>query len=474
MHLSIPQIRFISICCILMFITQFNPTIGRIINLCFLFLGTVEALRMLRKTYVLTSVLFFSHIMMTYFIGWILLNIEKVFYRDIFDFSVFTKENLIIALTSLTLADLTVFITYIRVTRKKENRLLFEEIKTILMSYNTTQIKRSFFLSILILSFALGAFVYFTNTSIIEVPYPFQTDTQWISYTCYKIPVIMACIALLLAYHQKTYIGPWFVNFARINFVFTIVFWLLYSGSRGFVTFLSVVFAMFEIYLFKLKYCKPYWSIAFMIIALWLYFCWPHMRTMLAYAPIDVVFIKSFFLALTIFDSMGQGDDDIILSNFPLIGMSLFHFLYTIQLIKDGISLEGITFLNLIPQSMPTFVYDVFGAERPLNDNTKLGLHYNHLGGFFSFANAYWNGGIITALLFMLILTLFFIWFDRRLFQHNTSNIYRALYLIYLPVVIIQFFYGVQGLVRAIEILAIGIFVDKYYRAFSNTNLKRF
>jgi hypothetical protein len=106
------------------------------------------------------------------------------------------------------------------------------------------------------------------------------------------------------------------------------------------------------------------------------------------------------------------------------------------------------TFLNLIPQQLPEAMDGILW-HRPLNDNWLLADYFRHGGGFYSYANAYWNGGIVPLGGFAALLA----WLIARveMFFKTLPVYYGAAYFLLLLVVPVGFYYGIQGLVRGIE-----------------------
>jgi hypothetical protein len=93
-----------------------------------------------------------------------------------------------------------------------------------------------------------------------------------------------------------------------------------------------------------------------------------------------------------------------------------------------------------------------------------LGDHYYHGGGFLLVANAYWNGGLWVALLFMAVLSAIFVGFDRYLMRPDVGLLYRAVYWLWLPVMIVQLGYGIQGVVRVVQLLVAVILLERFLR----------
>ena len=145
-----------------------------------------------------------------------------------------------------------------------------------------------------------------------------------------------------------------------------------------------------------------------------------------------------------------------------MVGQSIFHMLYTIDLVRRGDALPGSTFLNLIPQAVPQFIAKMFDFERPLNDNWLLAKYYRHGGGFLAIANAYWNGGMVVMAGFTAILTAILMAIDQY-FSRGRRKILATLgYWLGLPIFTIQLFYGIQGAVRILQFVSLLILYDGY------------
>jgi len=79
------------------------------------------------------------------------------------------------------------------------------------------------------------------------------------------------------------------------------------------------------------------------------------------------------------------------LDRFPKVTWDL---LETTFLYENGIHREGATYWNLIPQMTPSFVAEIIGYERPLSEPWILARYFQHGGGIFMVAEAYWNFGL--------------------------------------------------------------------------------
>ncbi|GLS34422.1 hypothetical protein GCM10010869_00100 [Mesorhizobium tianshanense] len=196
------------------------------------------------------------------------------------------------------------------------------------------------------------------------------------------------------------------------------------------------------------------------------------MRFYLAINSWQEVLGRAFWIGVGLGDDaelVYRGQQQIRLGDITMIGQSLYHLLYAVQLIKDGISLSGLTFINLIPQALPEFLDGVLW-DRPLNDNYRLMEYYHHGGGFLILANVYWNGGLAVVGPFFAALSTIFIVFDKHLVKASTGVIYRAVYWLWIPIMIVQLGYGVQGEFRVVQLLIVALFFDKWHRNFRRQN----
>lgn len=135
------------------------------------------------------------------------------------------------------------------------------------------------------------------------------------------------------------------------------------------------------------------------------------------------------------------------LDRFPKITWDM---LETTFLYESGIRRNGQTYLNLIPQTVPSFVAELIDYERPLTEPWVLAHYFPHGGGIFMVAEAYWNFGLAGVVGLALILGWICI---------GAERFYRALppvftYGYYGAVVISaeNVLVGIQSFVRGLEI----------------------
>ncbi|HEY3323859.1 MAG TPA: hypothetical protein VGP72_25630 [Planctomycetota bacterium] len=137
-------------------------------------------------------------------------------------------------------------------------------------------------------------------------------------------------------------------------------------------------------------------------------------------------------------------------SGIQLLPQGYWHLLNTIDLYDQGVSLNGSSFYNLIPQMLPDSFAQWIGYERPLNISWRLAEYRNHSGGMFLIAEGYWNLGLAGALLVTLALaraaTAYESWVRRQ------DAVLLGAYLGLLGLFSVGMFYGLQSMVRGWEI----------------------
>lgn len=429
---------------------------------------------MVLNRYFYTAMLLGFHIVMIGFTGYVLINRDRVIDEPMFSFSVFSLSNLQVVLANLVLVSMIIYSIWSAFRRRTyrfsdvtpENMLyeLFGEIK------KTPRI--AFRLS-LGGSFLLGLLLFITNPSVIGYQYPSQVEFQWVQRELIKLPTFLSIFALVYCYAgviradmRDIGLSYFWLQIAQVNFLFISVLMLLLTGSRGMFTFLWAFVGLFELLLWKKGRRSPRWGLFFLLLSWFSFQSFPYMRSELSQSALLTVLHDSLLLAV----GLGGGSSDIIaggadirINDVTMIGQSLFHFLYVVELIDSGNSLAGQTFLNLVPQMIPDFLDKIF-FERPINDNWILTDYYFHGGGFLVIANAYWNGGTWVACLFIALLTGIFVGFDRYLHNQNSGGLYKGVYWLWLPVMVVQLGYGIQGLARVVELLAVVIAAECIFR----------
>ncbi len=432
--------------------------------------GIAVAVGLAIRCYIYSSVLLGFHVGMAAFTTWVFINRKLVVHEEVFVFSAFTDANLQWAIVTLVTASLAVFLPWVVLARDAK-KLLQNSVLSLAYELlgHLGHLPLAGFQLAIIGSFILGVLFFITNTSVFDISYPLQSQTQWLPEGMAKIPVFLALGALGFAYvrwlQRKRSFVIWLL-IAKVDFLIVTILMLLLIGSRGLFTFLWLGFGVFEFVLWNKRRGSLAWGMLFVVLAWFAYQSWPYMRVNLSQLPADEVLVEALRIGLGLGDAANlayTGEDQIRLNNINMIGASLFHLLYVIQLIQDGISINSSTFVNLIQQLLPSWLDGVLWT-RPLNDNWLLANYYYHGGGFLLVANAYWNGGLWVALLFMVVMSAIFVGFDRHLRRPDAGLLYRMAYWLWLPVMIVQLGYGIQGMMRVVELLMAVILLERFLR----------
>ena len=432
--------------------------------------GEAVAVMLFIRRYIYVGVLVGYHVFMAAYTTWVFIHRGSVVREQAFVFSTFTDANLQLAIVTLVSASLVVLLPWVVLARGGK-QLLRTSLRSLAFELlgRLDHLPLAVFRLALVGSLVLALLLFLTNASVFDASYPGFLRTHWVPGEVLKVPTMMAAGALVIAYARRMRRARGFVSWlliARVNSLIVMILTLIITGGRGFHTFLWLGFGVLELVLLTKRRGSLAWGVLFIVLAWFAYQSWPYMRQNLAWLPADEVLLEALRIGLGLgsdADLTYAGETKIRLSETTMISASLFHLLYVIQLIQDGISLGGSTFVNLIPQSLPSWLDGVFW-ERPLNDNWLLAGYYYHGGGFLLVANAYWNGGLWVALIFMAVLSAIFVGFDRHLMRPDVGLLYRAAYWLWVPVLIVQMGYGLQGTVRIVELLLALILLEHFLR----------
>jgi hypothetical protein len=137
-----------------------------------------------------------------------------------------------------------------------------------------------------------------------------------------------------------------------------------------------------------------------------------------------------------------------------MLPQSFWHLLHTVDLYQLGVRRYGETYLKLPGQTIPAFLADWIGYERPIHEAWVLGEYRVHGGGFFVIAEGYWNFGYVGALLVGLFLALMCVLFER--WVRRQDLVMGMPYFATLVLSVFGLAYGTQTLLRAIEV-AVGM-----------------
>jgi hypothetical protein len=435
----------------------------------------------LRSFYV--AFLLVLHAIFYIFFFYIYLNSEQVIRTPVFVFSAFTDANLKVAVNASIVALATIVVADYLASRigrhKRYDRL--DVVTTVLSIFDKlSQTSIVGVLIVLVLSFAVALVIFITNKSILEISYPYGAHINWFPRLVSSLSPLPNAI-IILAYltalakslknpHSK--IGKTLRQLSRLNLIVSTLLVLLIAASRGFATFVLLLLGLLELILWRKKQGSLLYGVILLALFWYLYQSFPFVRYHWAagfYSPSEVI-TMSIERALYIDQDSPDNSDQtemvngIELNDFPMLGQSIFHMLYVIDLIDRGISLNGSTFTNLIPQAVPSTVAKWIGYQPPTNDNYRLGDYYRHTGGFIVIGNAYWNGGMIAMVGFMAVLTLVLKAIDSYFQVGKRTSLSTLVYWSMMPIFAIQTVYGIQGLVRILQVIGLFILYDGYQR----------
>jgi hypothetical protein len=319
--------------------------------------------------------------------------------------------------------------------------------------------------------------IFSTSVTILQVPYPFNTPLNWFSGAYYPILygfIFIPYIVFLSKGLYDTYGNTQILLFlARLNLIISPTLLLLTYSSRGLMTVIFFVVGVLELALARQKRGSWIFGIIYLALFWYLYQSFTYVRFNLAASgdPPGVVLMASLEKAVPFLAQeesatfvTNQTSDLIDLNDFPMVGQSIFHMLYTIDLVRRGDALPGTTFLNLIPQAVPEFIANIMDFERPPNDNWLLAKYYRHGGGFLAIANAYWNGGMVVMAGFTAILTAILMAIDGYFSQGRRKILATLGYWLGLPIFTAQLLYGIQGAARILQFVGVLIFYDHFWK----------
>ncbi|MFB6224973.1 MAG: hypothetical protein ABEI13_00775 [Candidatus Paceibacteria bacterium] len=179
--------------------------------------------------------------------------------------------------------------------------------------------------------------------------------------------------------------------------------------------------------------------------------------TSLLYGLLLFIFMESIAVLRTTV-SAGMGYEKLYsyivqfrVSNISLIPQMYWHMLHVIDLYHSGVWLGGESFLNIVPQSVPGFVAEALGYNRPESGAWKLAEYRNHAGGMFSVALAYWNLGIFGVVLFSAINASCLSIIDNVTVKE--SKIYLPAFIALSGLAFVAMGYGFLTLIRAYQVI---------------------
>lgn len=304
---------------------------------------------------------------------------------------------------------------------------------------------------------ALGALLFYLSS------YPASTSVAYAGGEAFKpvvpgallnllSPMILIIGLVLMAIVDK-YDSKVFKRY-RLFGLFLMVYFPLRSGDRsGAVGFFIVWFMLF----YQLSPVKRANKIISMGIAASLFFI---VMTLVAS-------MRAYAYSIGLINALSLGWEDLFKASleesngkFSLyIDSSLadafqqmhWHMINAVKFYDIGLGDNGTSFYNLLPQSVPEVVADLIGFSRPIGATESLRALAPHGGGFYIYAQGYFNFGIMGAFFTALVFGLFIVKCENWFKTHNP--IYYGAYFAYLSTMMNGVLYSWQPLIKEMQML---------------------
>lgn len=389
---------------------------------------------------------------------------DEIYPYGPFDFSAYKLQyiqeatNVLFVAFAVMLFSWSFYSKVILKTQKKDKVKL--KIDQILLPIR--KIKNRKIITVLFFVSSIALILFFTTATIYQAPYPYNKRLGFINFPDSLRPFLV--LPYLFAYFvmkiKNNFRNAVSVIGYKILFFFALYFILLLIGPRGAATGLIILLMFFDLLTDNRWYAKVINLFIALIFVYFTIFLWPSMR----FDIYSMGFLDALTHAWTRVTSINTNFFSTQFSLIPMIPQTLFHFLYVVALLDHGVNLQYQTFINLIPQQMPAFLESIFG-ERPLNDNYLLMKYFFHGGGFYIFANAYWNGGLTPLILFTGIVSWLLVKIE-IFFKNVKDPLYFLAYPIFIILLPVNTLYGIQPFVRGLEFGAVTLLLIYMYRRF--------
>jgi len=386
---------------------------------------------------------------------------DEIFPLGPYDFSAYKIDNIQVATNVLFLVfSIMMFVwsfysKIIFMSNKTKIKLKFSQILTSIRRNSQRKLIYGLFAVSLI-----GLVIFLLTATIYQAPYPYNKKLGIISFPDSLRPLLVLpyLFAYMVTKIKKNFRNTVGVIGYKILFFMALYFILLLIGPRGAATGLVILIMFFDLFTDRQIVTKLFnLSIALFILYVMI-FLWPTMR----FDIFSIGFFDAFFQAWKRQSALSSSFFSVQFSLIPMIPQTMFHFLYVVELVNRGIELHYQTFIHLIHQQMPAFFEPIFGA-RPLNDNWLLMKYYFHGGGFYIFANAYWNGGIIPMVLFTSVVVWLLVIIE-KFFKNIKEPMYFLAYPVFVFLIPVNTLYGIQPFIRGLEFGVVALFIIYIYR----------
>ena len=306
--------------------------------------------------------------------------------------------------------------------------------------------------------------VTFLTPNILQFPYPVNAEQPGNLHATIRVFLVLIPLGVLIAILVTTGFEMSRQSvIARATFYAAVAFIGILHGARGAMTGMLLAITTMDLLFSR---ASTQFKVATLTIdvlyIMFLVFNWAWIRVNAVETGFLQAFLDSFQNYRDIFEFRSINTGEVHLADVPMLGQSLFHFLSVVALIDSGVSLNYQTFINLLPQQLPEMLDGVLW-DRPLNDNWILGEYFTGGGGFYVYANAYWNGGIVPMSLFALGLA----WCVAKieiLFKGKDYS-FAIAYFAFIFLLPVNIYYGIQGLVRGLEYGLITYIVIRWWHA---------
>ncbi len=225
------------------------------------------------------------------------------------------------------------------------------------------------------------------GASILEVPYP--SNIQWSvgagvhDSGLEALGIYLSAYSVLAALRGFGYRSATFKVCAAVV-LFNTFFFRLMRGERGGALGVLLILAILVHRVFRGPYKNVLFVLVF-ILAAALMQVLGHVRSLAAdfgFTTAIETSVREYVIPI--------GED---ISLVQMLPQSFWHLLHTVDLYELGLGRHGETYLKLPGQTVPDFVANWIGYERPINEAWVLAEYRTHGGGLFVVAEGYWNFG---------------------------------------------------------------------------------
>ena len=421
----------------------------------------------LKRYYSLVGILILT--LISIFSAFIRFIYEKLFfiYSDLYNLELFDLYHINSA-QNITNWSLIIFFipTYILINRKQS---IYKNINYSETNSNSINIKILINLkskSLLIISgliYILMILINIIDPTIFELPYPDLYKKQLFYHVFLIIIPLLQTILFTISLRKSVFT---YSSIGLITFL-TSFEYLIHNPSRGVIAFQFIAISiLLLVKIFQYERILDFKRlIIFLLLSLYSFFSF---LIIIAFTlirgflqdlndPQGNGFSLVFYLlkSIKLLGNIREIDGFLSIYNYDLyssINAAFYQLLEVIRLIDQNQSIGFKTFLEIIPNSIPAFIYQLLNIERPIFDGTLLKEYMNSLGGFLIHGNLYWNSGMLGLILGLIIIALASFCVDNVLIKADFLNF--SVYFLILPIYAIQYLYGIQGLARALEIVA--------------------